>query len=78
MEDLSFVEGLGGAAIGGSCVGYIVPSLFYMKTFRPEIEHTFAESTWKGIKSASLPVLCLLFGIFALFAGTVMTLLSAF
>ncbi len=65
-----------GGAIGSSAVGYITPSLMYIKAFEPEIRNAFKKSKWHGFREAALPFLCLLFGLVAFFAGTVSTALS--
>ncbi len=78
FKDLSFVIGLGGA-VGASFVGYITPSLMYIKIFRPEIVNVFeTKSKWHWIRCVFLPITCFLFGILALVAGTVGTFMHFF
>ncbi len=67
-----------GGAIGGSFVGYIMPSLMYLKTFESETRHAFQKSKLHGLYWATLPTACLLFGVTALVAGMVATVLDLF
>ncbi len=75
FSDLTDVFGFGGA-VGGSFVGFITPSLMYLKTFEPEIRVAFQKSKLQGLHWTLLPTACLLFGLFALIAGTVATSIS--
>ncbi len=69
FDNLTFVIAISGA-IGASFVGYIMPSLLYLKVFEPEIVHAFKGSILSGFHWAALPVTCLLFGLTALVMGT--------
>ncbi len=75
FSDVTVVIGFSGA-IGASFVGYITPSLMYLKVFAPEIKAAFQKSKLHGLYWAIMPTACLLFGILALVAGTVATILS--
>ncbi len=65
-----------GGAVGGSFVGFITPSLMYLKTFESEIRAAFQESMLQGLYWILLPTACILFGLLALVAGTVATSIS--
>eukprot|EP01084_Bolivina_argentea_P027073 50322_1 len=77
FDDLTSVLGLGGA-IGGSSAGFIMPSILYLNVFKSEIMDAFQKSKLHGLYWAILPIACLLFGIMALVAGTVATVLDIF
>ncbi len=77
FDDLTSVLGLGGA-IGGSSAGFIMPSILYLNVFKSEIMDAFQKSKLHGLCWAILPIACLLFGIMALVAGTVATVLDIF
>ncbi len=77
FNDLTFVIGMGGA-IGGSCAGFITPSIMYIKTFTAEFMAAFKESKLKGLCWFALPALCLLFGVMGLVAGSAATIINEF